>query len=241
MSLATQTKIINWIMKFVSLLATLMLVHTLADAAASLDGENNTGGDASASASNAIIKTWEGLESRITLLPPAGAKKEVAITLTVGSPFSMAGYNGSAITIPKGYHVSIAAAPPGGDGSAIPRSITSGGGTRVVLDAGSKGTLFIAEGALLVDSVTLKNGIALTGNGGVLTVNPNGTAAFAGCSFVNNTAPAGDGGVAHVHSYGSATFTSCSFVKNSASAGGGAVDVYLGSARFVNCKHYSLI
>ena len=42
--------------------------------------------------------------------------------------------------------------------------------------------------------------------------------------------------MAHVHSNASATFTSCAFAKNTAGAGGGAVDVYLGSARFVNCS-----
>jgi hypothetical protein len=133
----------------------------------------------------------------------------------------MAGYNGTVITIPEGYIVSI-----------ISTCKDSGGG---VIDAGSKGSLFIAEGSLILEGLALKNGVARTGNGGVLSVNSNGTAVFKSCSFVNNTAPNGDGGVAHVHSNGLAAFASCSFVKNSAGAGGGAVDVYLGAARFVNC------
>ena len=135
----------------------------------------------------------------------------------------MAGYNGTVLAIPKGYIVSITSAG------------TSGAG---VLDAGSKGSLFIVDGSLILEGLTLKNGIARDtpgGNGGVLSVNTNGSAAFTRCSFVNNTAPGGDGGVAHVHSHGAATFTSCSFVQNSAGAGGGAVDVYLGSVRFVSC------
>ena len=134
----------------------------------------------------------------------------------------MAGYNGTngtVVIIPEGYAVSITS------------------GRRTVLDAGSKGSLFIVKGSLILEGLILKNGVARGvpgNNGGVF--NTYGSAAFTRCSFVNNSAPDGDGGVAHVHSNASATFSSCLFSENSAGAGGGAVDVYLGSARFVNCS-----
>ena len=120
----------------------------------------------------------------------------------------MAGYkgvNGTAITIPKGCVVSI----------------TSAGHT--VLDAGGKGSLFIVEGSLTAEGLSLKNGVARGAggkNGGAFRT--DGSATFTRCSFINNSAPGGDGGVAHVYANSSATFTSCSFARNSAHAGGGA-------------------
>ena len=165
------------------------------------------------------LQSWGQLASLIALLPTSASK---AASFVLGSGFTMAGYNGTngtVITIPEGCAVSI----------------TSVG--RTVLDAGSKGSLFIVKGSLTLEGLTLKNGVARGtpgGNGGVF--NTYGSAAFTRCSFINNSAPDGDGGVAHVHSNASATFTGCSFAQNSAGAGGGAVDVYLGSARFVNCS-----
>jgi hypothetical protein len=143
------------------------------------------------------------------------ASKTVSITL--GDSFSMADYTGEAITIREGCSVRIISGAP-----------------RTVLDAGSKGTLFIVEGSLTLEGLTLKNGLAKEGNGGALTI--KNTFTGTSCSFVNNTAPGGDGGVAHVYRNASAAFTSCSFINNTARAGGGAVDVYLGAARFVACS-----
>ena len=109
-----------------------------------------------------------------------------------------------------------------------------------MLDAGSKGPLFVVEGLLTAEGLTIKNGLAKEGNGGVMNVGAHsptdGSVAFMRCFFVNNTAPNGDGGVIHVHQGGTASFTSCAFVNNTAGAGGGAMDVYKGSARIVNCS-----
>ena len=166
-----------------------------------------------------ILQSWGELASAIALLPTSPSK---AASFVLGSGFTMAGYNGAngtAITIPEGCAVSIA----------------SGGHT--VLDAGGKGSFFVVEGSLTAEGISLKNGVARgTGgnNGGAFRT--DGSATFTRCSFINNSAPAGDGGVAHVYAHASATFTSCSFAQNSAHAGGGAVDVYLGTARFVNCS-----
>ena len=166
-----------------------------------------------------IVQSWGELASAVALLPTSPSK---AASFVLGSGFTMAGYNGTngtVITIPKGCVVSI----------------TSGGHT--VLDAGGKGSLFIVEGSLTAEGLTLKNGVARgTGgnNGGAFRT--DGSATFTRCSFINNSAPDGDGGVAHVYANASATFTSCSFAQNSARAGGGAVDVYLGTARFVDCS-----
>lgn len=167
----------------------------------------------------AAVRTWMALAHAVAALPkPVATAKTAAFRLDPG--FVMAGYNGTAITIPAGCVVSIT-------------SRAAGGG---VLDAGAKGSLFVAGGALVLNGVTLKNGLVTEGNGGVLTIDNGGSANFTSCSFINNTAPNGDGGVVHVHPTGSAAFTSCRFVDNTAGAGGGAVDVYKGSVRFVNCS-----
>jgi hypothetical protein len=162
------------------------------------------------------VFSWAALNKSIAA---AAAGKRVSITL--GDSFAMADYTGTAITIRKGCSVSIIS------GASIV-------GEKTVLDAGSKGTLFIVEGSLTLEGLTLKNGLAKEGNGGALTIRNMFTSTS--CSFVNNTAPGGDGGVAHVYRNASATFTSCSFINNTAHAGGGAVDVYLGAARFVACS-----
>jgi hypothetical protein len=166
-----------------------------------------------------MCRNWKCLSSAIALLP-ASTSPSKAVSFELGTDFTTAGYNGTVITIPEGCTVRI---------------ITSGT-TEVVLDADSQGSFFIVEGSLTLESLTLKNGFAGAGNGGVLSVDKDGLATFTGCSFINNTAPHGDGGVAHVHPNGSAIFTSCSFVGNAAGAGGGAVDVYEGFARFDNCS-----
>ena len=172
------------------------------------------------------VQSWGALASAIARLPTSASK---TASFVLGSGFTMAGYNrvpnGTVITIPKGCAVTIT-------------SESKGKGTgRTVLDAGSKGSLFIVRGSLNVNGLILQNGVArgVQGvNGGAFST--YGSAAFTSCSFINNTAPDGDGGVAHVYNTATATFTSCSFAKNAAHAGGGAVDVYLGSARFVNCS-----
>lgn len=166
-----------------------------------------------------VLQTWGALASAVAELPKSPAAPKKAL-IDLGSGFTMAGYNGTAITLPEGYVVSIVGAPGG-----------------IVLNAGSKGSLFIAEGSLVLEGLAFSHGAALAkgSNGGVISVNSGGSAAFTRCSFAHNAAPYGDGGVAHVHSNASATFTSCAFANNTASAGGGAVDVYKGSARFVDC------
>eukprot|EP01052_Picozoa_sp_SAG31_P020074 SAG31_NODE_1492_length_8126_cov_5.005731_4_plen_760_part_00 len=166
---------------------------------------------------NESVSSWGTLASAVASLTKRPLTKTV--TFTLGTGFTMTGYNGTAISIPEGYLVRI----------------VSRANCRAVVDAGSKGTLFIADGFLIITGITLKNSLAKS-NGGVLTVDAGGSAVFADCVFVNNRAPNGDGGVAHVHPNGSASFMSCSFDGNSAKAGGGAVDVYKGSARFVNCS-----
>eukprot|EP01043_Picozoa_sp_COSAG02_P042666 COSAG02_NODE_3644_length_6433_cov_3.177929_3_plen_967_part_00 len=180
---------------------------TLQQMAKRLIGDTAAAGEA--------VQTWGALARAIALLQPATK----TVTFTLGKGFTMTGYNGTAITIPKGCAAHI---------------ISRASHGTAMLDAGSKGALFIADGSFQLTGFILKNSVAKS-NGGVLTVDAGGSATFTDCTFVNNTAPKGDGGVAHVHPNGSAVFTSCSFVNNSASAGGGAVDVYRGSARFDNC------
>jgi hypothetical protein len=88
------------------------------------------------------VETWGALASAVLLLPSQHFK---IVSFTLSAGFSMAGYTGTgtAITIPKGFSVSI----------------TASAGGAVVLDAGLKGNLFVANGILALTGLTLTNGV----------------------------------------------------------------------------------
>ena len=80
------------------------------------------------------------------------------VTFTLGSGFTMTGYNGTAITIPQGCTAHIVSRASHGT---------------AMLDAGSKGALFIADGSFQLTGFIIKNSLAKS-NGGVLTVDAGG-------------------------------------------------------------------
>jgi predicted outer membrane repeat protein len=173
------------------------------------------------------ITSWTSLSSSIA----AAAGK--AVTLTLSTPFDMAGFQlGSSIDI--------------GDHTAQTSITIVGNGA--VFDAGGKDRFFgVSYYMLVMSNVTMQNGWQGGGGygGGAIYVNLGGTVILSDCTFSGNTAPY-DGGAIYItsdsddSSYSSTvTLSNCIFSGNTVPGGNAGGALYFDShstGLFKNCS-----
>jgi parallel beta-helix repeat protein len=177
----------------------------LAAAIDTIDTNANTNANATSNNTRTVstdidstIASWTSLSSSIA----AAAGKTV--TLTLSTPFDMAGFSSSISMQTAQTAITIV-------------------GNAAVFDAGGKNRFFYVESAvaLVMSNVTLQNGNpGGDGYGGAIGVVNGGTITLSDCSFSGNTAAGGAGGAIFVYNRGTITLSDCSFSGNTAYYGG---------------------